>query len=123
MSICKNFLFQLKIILVHVHQGFQRGPSGPLGCHYRNLEGHKHQKETRGRGGAECLSLKLTLDILELMRKSKKKVGFYLVVEGHSFFNFFKGGLLKKSLGNPVVHCIDIKVANKHCYLDLKLTN
>ena len=36
----------------------QTGPSSTLGNHYRNLGGH---------------NLKLTLDILELMRKSKQK--------------------------------------------------
>ena len=53
-------------------------------------------------------NLKLTLDILELMTKSKKKVigGFNgsflrnLVGGGHSSFNFFKRGLLKKIFGN-----------------------
>ena len=53
--------------------------------------------------------LKLTLDILELLIKSKKKVlvGFNgsvlsnLVEGGYRFFNFSKGGHLKKGLGNP----------------------
>ena len=56
--------------------------------------------------------LKLTLDVVELMMISKNKKikvwgGFYgsfwviSVQGGGSFFNFFKGGQLKKSLGNP----------------------
>ena len=61
--------------------------------------------------------LKLTLDILGLLMKSKKKrsqvffmVGFWviLVQDGHSFFNFYKGSHLKKSLGNPDLYTTHI---------------
>ena len=49
--------------------------------------------------------LKLRLDILELMMKSKKKriLGFLinLVRGGHSVFKFFKGSVLVKTLENP----------------------
>ena len=59
-------------------------------------------------------NLKLTLDILELTMKSKKKsLGVFissflrnLVGGGHKFFNLFKGGLLKKSWGNPDLYYI-----------------
>ena len=46
--------------------------------------------------------IKLTLDILEfMMDKKKSKVIFMVFLNnlfggGHSFFNFFKGGLLPK---------------------------
>ena len=69
--------------------------------------------------GGECAvkkpqwghNLILTLDILELLMKSKKKVldafnGSFLsnLVDG-VFFNFFKGCHLKKSLGNSALNC------------------
>ena len=63
--------------------------------------------------------MKLTLDVLELKMKSKKKVlgcfnGSFLrnlVGGGHSFFIFFKGGLLKKKhLGNPDVSPVKFAV-------------
>ena len=41
--------------------------------------------------GVLIVILKLTLDILGL--------------RGHSFFSFFKGSLLKKKIGNPVLEC------------------
>ena len=55
--------------------------------------------------------LKLTLDILELLMKSKKNLRCFLngsflssfVGGGHSFFNFIKGDNWKKSLVNPAV--------------------
>ena len=55
--------------------------------------------------------MKLTLDILELMVKRKKKVlgvckgGFFrnLVVGDHSVFYYIKWEFIKKSLGNPVI--------------------
>ena len=52
------------------------------------------------------VALKLTLDILELQMKNKKKrswVFFWsnLFEGGYGFLNFFKGGHLQKSLGNP----------------------
>ena len=52
--------------------------------------------------------LKLTLDVIELQTKSKKRSKVFLngsflsslVGGGNSLFNIFKGGHLKKSLGN-----------------------
>ena len=56
--------------------------------------------------------LKLTLDILELMLKSKKKfldvfiISFLSNLTGkdHSFFLFVQRGLYEKKLGNPALH-------------------
>ena len=51
--------------------------------------------------------LKLTLDILVLQMKSKKKVlgalNGSLVGGGNSLFNFFKGGNLKKKVWETLV--------------------
>ena len=75
---------------------------GFLKC-WQNLRGPWAAK--RPQGGPWGLNLKLTLDILELIMKRKKKVlgvfnGSFIsnpVGGGYRFFNFLKGGLLKKN--------------------------